>query len=208
MRKPFITDMTTINVATQGDQVAFTATDAGAGVDDGNVTVHYAYGDAASFSILKATKSAGNLYSADLHGNATKTGLRYYFEAKDLLGNLGTKYSAAQPFVINPSNTTPANQPPKVTITAPKADATVRGQTTLQYLASDPEGQPLSVTISLRGGTDKFLLTGGENTGSFVVNVADQPAGPYTLVVTVSDGTSTGQAQVTFSVVSGSVISV
>src|SRR5207248_5454011 len=113
-----------------------------------------------------------------------------------------------QPCVTSPSNTTPANQPPHVTITSPTADAKVRGLVTIQYLASDPEGQPLAVTISLRGGTDRFLLTGGENTGSFVANLTDEAAGSHAIVVTVSDGTSTAQDTVTFTLVSGPAITV
>lgn len=187
-----------LTVAQHGDKVTVTVNDAGVGVDEGNVSVHFAYGEATAFTTLKLAKVAGNSYRAELPGNATETGLRYWFDAKDLLGNTGTRYSAAQPHEIAKNQS--VNNPPKITLTAPPANTRTRGTVDLQWLASDPDGDDVSITIALRdpAGSGSFLLTGGENTGAFRVNVSGRPAGAYTVVVTASDGEASDQATVVF----------
>lgn len=192
-----------ITVAQHGDEVTLTVTDAGVGLDETNVTVNYAYGEAVSFSAQKAVKGTGNLFTATLPGRASETGLRYWFSARDLLGNVGTNYSAAAPYVIKRNDTTqpPQNVPPTISITAPVAGAEVNGTLELRWLAEDPEGAPLTVSITVRDpAPGSLLVPAGENTGLYRVNLASYAPGEYTIVVTANDGERSASDEVTFRV--------
>lgn len=190
-----------IALARGGDSILLTVSDAGVGVDESNVSVHYAYGTSPTFTVTKATKVAGNSYQAQLPGNATATGLRYYFDAKDLLGNLGSKNTSANPLVIE-KDQPPQNLAPKLTITAPANGSEWRGSVDLKWIAEDPEGQPITIAIALREpvGTGSFLVTNGNNTGLYRVDLANKPSGSYTLVLTATDGVQSAQGSVTFTV--------
>lgn len=189
-----------VNVAKHGDELLVTVTDDGAGVDETNVTVHYAYGTSVGFTPTKLEKQVGNGYGTTLPGNATETGLRYYFEAKDRLGNSAGKYTAAQPYVIE-KDAPPANLPPTLRITAPTSGAKVDGVVELRWIAEDPEGAPLTITIALRDpAPGRVLVPGGENSGRYSLNVSGYEGGTYTLVVTASDGAQSELATVSFSI--------
>jgi hypothetical protein len=170
-------------------------------VDPGNVTVHYAYGDAQSFTVANLAPIVGNSYHVTLPGNASATGLRYYFEALDLLGNLGTLNTSANPIAIAP-NTPPQDLPPVLTITAPTNGTEARDSVDLKWIAQDPEGQPVTINIALRDPTSAgtTLVTNGDNTGEYLVNLTGRAAGAYTIVVTASDGANAVQQSVTFTI--------
>jgi len=189
-----------ISVEHGGDDIRLIVSDAGVGVDEGNVTVHYAYGTAPTFAALKA-KVAGNRYQAQLPGNATATGLRYYFDAKDLLGRLGALNSSANPILV-PKDQLPQDLPPKLTITAPTNGSEWRDGVDLKWIAEDPEGLNVTIAIALREpvGTGSFLVTNGDNTGLYHVDITNKPSGSYTLVVTATVGAQSTQQTVTFTV--------
>jgi hypothetical protein len=197
-----------ITVAKNGDEILLTVSDAGVGLDEGNVTVFYKYGEASSYTPTKLTRLTVNSYRVQLTGNATTTGLKYYFEAKDVLGNVGAKYSAAAPFVILKEDNTSLNHEPKVRILAPNGTDALRGSVELEWIAEDPDTDPLLITIALRDptGSGKFLVQAGENTGKYTVNLTGLAAGSYTLIVTATDETASGSEQVTFLVAAGKVI--
>jgi hypothetical protein len=184
-----------------GDALLVTVSDAGSGVDPTSVTVHYAYGSNLTFQTAKMTKAVGNSYSITLPGNATQDGLRFWFDAKDRVGNDGTLNSTVNPIVVL-KNAPPPNEPPTVRIVAPANGSQQTGAVELAYVATDPEGQPLSVTIALREptGPGSVLVQNGDNTGTLRVDLSGKAAGAYTLVVTVTDGTTPAQDSVTFNV--------
>lgn len=193
-----------IRVAKHGDEVLLTVTDAGVGLDADNVTVHYAYGNATTFSTAKLSTVTANSFRALLPGNSSTTGLRYYFDAKDKLGNVGTNFSAAAPYVILPAEK-PVNNPPTLSITSPLPNTKVRNSVALNWIAADPENDPIAITIALRdpSGTGDFLVRGGENSGGYIVDVTTKASGSYTLVVTASDGENSAQQSVLFTVERG-----
>ena len=196
-----------ITVAKHGDEVLLSVTDAGVGLNESTVTVHYRYGAASAFTPKKLDKLTGNSFGTTLPGNATLDGLSYYFTAEDLLGNTGSNFSAAQPYTIRRENATPENLPPTIRITAPSPGTTVRSSVELRWLAEDPEEAPLTISIALRDpAPGRVLSAAGENSGSYVINTTGFPAGAYTVVVTASDGEHSESTQVTFNVESGEVI--
>jgi hypothetical protein len=80
-----------------------------------------------------------------------------------------------------------ANQPPVITsLTAEQKTVTRAMTTTIECIASDPDGDELSYTWSPSGGN----ITGK---GSTVTWVAPNTYGTYTITVTVTDGRG-GQA--------------
>lgn len=202
-----------IAVNGHGDEIVLTVTDAGVGVNDSTVTAHYRYGGATSFSTATATRIAGgNSFRALLPGNASETGLAYYFTAQDLLGNQGTNFSAVAPHTIPktdgevpPSPPTEENAPPTLSIDAPLAGQNVTGQIDIRWTAEDPEGAPLTVVIA-RINPDGILMAPAPDPGRFLLNLTGEAPGTYTIVVTASDGVSDVSEQVTFNVVARETI--
>lgn len=210
LRAPYDAKEPTINVTKHGDDLLVTVTDTGVGVNDTTVRVHYRYGnDVSSFTTATMQKETGNTYRVQLTGNATATGLRYYFEAKDLLGNTGTRHSAAQPYVIDPEGPA-ANLEPTLRITSPTPNTGARDQVVLRWLAEDPEGENLTITIALRTPTGgaRFIQTAGPDNGTYTVDLRGAEAGTHTLVVTASDGETTAQESVAFVVERGELVEV
>lgn len=198
-----------ITVARHGDEVVLTVSDgSGVGVDATNVTASYAYGAASAFTLKKAELLTGNSYNVTLGGDANATGLKYWFQARDLLGNVGTRYNASTPHVIAAGEeTVPQDLAPTVRITSPSQGASVRDALDLRWTAADPEGQTLTVTISIRDpAPGRVLVPAGDNSGSYRLNLTGEPAGSYTVVVAVSDGTQTALASVAFTLERGRVI--
>ncbi|HWH08674.1 MAG TPA: hypothetical protein VNX21_05700, partial [Candidatus Thermoplasmatota archaeon] len=197
----------TVTVAKHGDDLLVNVADAGAGLNESSVRVLYAYGNATTFTPALLQKATGSSFRVLLPGNATATGLRYYFEAKDLLGNAGGLHSAASPYVIEPEGP-PANLAPTLRVTLPAANAAVRDRVELRWLASDPEGEDLTITIAIRSptGAGRIIQTAGPNNGTYLVDVSGQAAGTYTLVVTASDGEKTAQESVNFFVERGELV--
>ena len=206
-----------VTVSTHGDTVIVIVNDAGSGVDDGNVTVHYAYNGSTPFLSKKMEKAAGtsNSFTASLGGNASATGLRYWFEAKDRLGNVGRLYDAASPHVIprrDGGGEQPFNTPPTVRITSPSAGASVRDRVELKWTSFDNEAQPLTVTIGLQEPnrpTPRALVTDGPDNGTYALNVSGFAAGTYRFTVVVSDGIATStQESRAFVIEAGKAVSV
>lgn len=196
-----------ISVGQHGDSVLLFVNDTGSGVNESTVTVHFRYGPGTTFSTLVAQKVTSNSFSASLPGNASETGLSYYFTAQDNLGQVGSAFSAAVPYNIGEDNATPSNLPPTIRITSPTASASVGSLVDLKWLAEDPEGAPLSISIALRDpAPGRVLSAGGENSGTFRVNLTGLPAGAYTLVVTANDGENSASAQVSFNLEAGKAI--
>lgn len=197
-----------VSLSQNGDEVAVTVDDDGIGLNESTVTIFYAYGAAATFSAQTMEKQAGNIFRIQLTGNASATGLKYYFEARDALGNLGgSTYTAANPFVILP-DTIVDDLPPTLRITSPTANQTVRALVDLVWLASDPDGSAVSITIALREptGSGRILQTAGANNGTWKVDMTGRPEGAYALVVTAISGNQTTQETVNFRVQRGEVI--
>lgn len=196
-----------VTVTKNGDEVVVTVTDAGVGLNESTVRVFYAYGRSASFTPATMERVTGTTFRALLPGNATATGLKYHFEAKDLLGTTGTRFSAGSPHVILPDEG-PEGLPPTLEITSPLSNAAVRGSVDLRWTAADPEGEPVTITIAIRTPTagGRILQAAGENNGTWTVDVSTAPAGAYTLVVTASDGNKTTQESVVFLVERGEAV--
>lgn len=189
-------------VSRHGDEPLLLVTEAtgGSGIDEGNVTVHYAYNGSSTFTSKKMEKTNGtaNLFTASLGGDADDQGLRYWFEARDRLGNVGTLYNASNPYVVPRDQPLDGDLPPTVRITAPQPAAPARDRVELKWTASDPEGQPVKVTIGLiepgnPGG--RFLVIEGDNTGSYVLNLTGMPAGSYTFTLVATDGAKTSATE-------------
>lgn len=186
----------TIVVSRHGDDLSILVTEpaAGVGIDEGNVTVHYAYNGSATFLQQKLTKVAGtaNAFQARLPGNASSQGLRYWFEAKDLLGNTGTLHSAAAPHQVEKDGPTNLNLPPTVRITAPAQGQPVRGAVELKWVADDPEGDRLTFSVGLQGpglpSGGRFLLTDAADVSSHRLDMSNYSAGSYTFTVVATDG--------------------
>ena len=191
-----------ITVAKHGDEVLLTVTDGtGVGLNESSVTVQYRYGTASAFTAKKADKLTGNSFGTTLPGNATADGLAYYFTAEDLLGNVGSNFTAAQPYTIRKENVTPDNLAPTIRITAPAAGTIARGAVELRWLAEDPEEAPLTISIALREpAPGRVLVPAGENSGTYSLNTTGFAAGAYTVVVTANDGEHSASAQITFNV--------
>lgn len=199
-----------ISVAQTGDDMLLTVSDAGVGLNESSVVVHYRYGEAVSFATLTAEKGVGNTFRAVLPGNASATGLAFYVTALDLLGRTGSNGTAAQPIVI-PCATCEGgeggegggpNLPPTVRITQPTTGASLRNTLELRWLAEDPEDAPLTISIALRDPPPgRVLVPAGENSGTYNMNLSGLPAGAYTLVVTANDGENSATSTVTFNVV-------
>lgn len=210
----------TVVVARESDAMLLIVDDVGAGVDADNVTVHYAYGTEVAFRTIRAVREAGNSFAVDLPGNASESGLRYYIVAQDVLGNRGgTDCDETFPCVVEPKQDgedpgeqpppPPPNRPPTVTITAPTAGQEVRGAVTLRWVAEDPDGDAVNVTIALQepAGPGSTLRTNAPATGSLPVVLDGKPAGPYTFVVLATDDErETARAQVTFTVLAGRTV--
>lgn len=201
-----------IDVVKHGDDLVVTVSDgaSGVGLDEGNVTVYYSYGETGAFVAKKLSKLTGNSFSATLPGNATSTGLRYYFEARDLLGNVGTLYAAAQPYLIKKETgrtDVPLNLGPTVAITFPVNSPTVRDSIEVKWLAQDPEDAPLTISIAIKE-KSTVLVPAAENSGSYVINTSAFAAGTYTVVVTASDGNNSENAEATFVVARGDAVQV
>lgn len=197
-----------INVTKHGDDLLVTVTDAGVGLNESTVKVFYKYGNESVFTTAPMTRTTGSTFRVQLTGNSTASGLKYYFEAKDVFGNVGTKYSAADPYVIAPEGP-PANLAPKIAITSPTQNQGVRDRVDLRWLAEDPEKEELTITIALippSGLNATLLQKAGPNNGSYSVSVAGLPIGSYRLVVTASDGEKTNQDSVTFVVERGELV--
>lgn len=196
-----------ISVVTHGDSPTVTVSDAGAGLNESSVTVHYRYGSATAFTPKKLDKLTG-LFGTTLPGNATESGLAYYFAAEDLLGNVGTNFTAAQPYTIRKDNQTVTNLPPTVRITSPTAATPITtGSVEVRWIAEDPEEAPLTITIALRDpAPGRVLVAAGENGGTYTLNTTGFAAGAYTVVVTATDGENSASAQVTFNVENTPVI--
>ena len=196
-----------ITVMRHGDDIVLDVRDNGSGLNESSITAFYRYGDSPSFSSKLAEKVAGDSFSVTLPGNASQQGLRYYFTALDQLGQAGSVYSAASPYLIGVDNQTPSNLPPTVRITAPIQGATVTGDFELKWLAQDPEGAPLTISIALRDpAPGRVLSAAGENSGAFRVNLTGLTGGSYTLVVTASDGENSASATVGFTLEGADVI--
>ena len=191
-----------ITVAKHGDELLVTVADGtGVGLNESTVTVHYRYGAATAFTPKKLDKLTGNSFGTTLPGNASEDGLAYYFTAEDLLSNVGSNFSAAQPYTIRKENTTPTNLPPTIRITAPTAVTSVTSSVEVRWLAEDPEEAPLTISIALRDpAPGRVLVAAGENSGTYTLNTTGFASGAYTVVVTANDGENSASAQVTFNV--------
>lgn len=184
----------------------------GSGIDEGNVTVHFAYNGSSTFTSKRMEKSPGtaNMFAAGLGGNASEDGLRYWFEARDRLGNVGTLYNATSPFVVPRDHPVEEDLPPTLRITAPQPAAPVRDRVELKWTASDPEDKPVKVTIGLiepGNPAGRFLVVDGDNSGSYVLNLAGLAAGSYTFTLVATDGVRTSATETrSFIVEAGSTV--
>ena len=204
-----------VTVSQHGDAPMVIVADGGVGLDEGNVTVHYAYGNATSFTIRKLERAAGtsNGFTVALPGNASDQGLRYWFEARDRLGNVGTFRNATSPHTLGKeAPPTDGNARPQVVVSQPAQGAGVRGSVDLRWTATDADRDPLKVTIGLiepANPQGRLLVIDGDNSGTYTLDVSRFAAGTYTFTVVVSDGKDTSEvAQRSFVVEGGKTVNV
>lgn len=196
-----------LSVTKNSEDLIVTVDDAGAGVDESNVTVFWSNEESApqQFTALRMAKVAGNSFRATLP-NATGT-IWYYLRALDAIGNVGSRGSSAAPLRVGGSVTPPPpgeNQPPELTITAPTPGSSVSRPVTLRWTASDPEGDPVTVTISYASAdgsvTDTIATNLPGSQREFPWTASTVADGAYEVTLIADDGELTTEKSVSFTI--------
>lgn len=196
-----------LSVTKNSDDLIVTVDDAGAGVDESNVTAFWSNEESApqQFTALRMSKVAGNSFRATLP-NATGT-IWYYLRALDAIGNVGSRGSSAAPLRVGGSVTPPPpgeNQPPELTITAPTPGSSVSRPVTLRWTASDPEGDPVTVTISYASAdgsvTDTIATNLPGSQREFPWTASTVADGAYEVTLIADDGELTTEKSVSFTI--------
>ncbi|MHB0857245.1 MAG: hypothetical protein ACYC5M_06700 [Anaerolineae bacterium] len=87
--------------------------------------------------------------------------------------------------------------PPQVTLSAPAGGSTLGGTRWVRWFAADPDGMPVTTTLSLRPtGTSEWypLAQNLHNQGFYLWDTTQHADGAYDLRITVSDGKYTASA--------------
>jgi hypothetical protein len=172
--------------------VTATVNDGGIGLDASNVNLLYREGDPGSYSSTTMSNTQGTTWEASVPQDVQGQ-ICVVVEAQDQLGTTGRSRSQDNPRCFGSQNS-----PPTLQITDPASGATVKESLTVEWSASDPDGDSLSLSFSVvrRDGSSppQTLDSGVENTGSATFDVSGLDDGNYTLNVRVSDGAQSDQA--------------
>jgi hypothetical protein len=87
----------------------------------------------------------------------------------------------------------PPNLPPEITLTSPPSNSTLKGTVTVTGLASDPEGEPVTVTYAFRTRDEWYNATMEGSTWSFIWDTTADLNGQYSVFVKADDGVNTNE---------------
>ncbi len=95
--------------------------------------------------------------------------------------------------VVNITVEEPPNLPPMITLTSPPSDSTVKGIVTVTGLASDPEGEPVSVTYAIGTPDEWHEATQDGATWSFTWDTTAVLNGQYSVFIEADDGVNSNR---------------